>query len=41
MLLQQLLKQPVSADEQLAACSIEQLQQLNTALRQRLDLGDT
>lgn len=41
MLLQQLLKQPVSADDQLAACSIEQLQQLHTELRQRLDLGDT
>ena len=41
MLLQQLLKQPVSADEQLAACSIEQLQLLHTELRQRLDLGDT
>jgi hypothetical protein len=40
MLLQQLLKQPVSADDQLAACSIEQLQQLHTELRQRLDLGD-
>jgi len=40
MLLQQLLKQPVSADDQLAACSIEQLQLLHTELRQRLDLGD-
>ena len=41
MLLQQLLKQPVSADDQLAACSIEQLQLLHTELRQRLNLGDT
>ena len=40
ILLQQLLKQPVSADQQLAACRIEQLQQLHTELRQRLDLGN-
>ncbi|MFN9082580.1 MAG: hypothetical protein ACK5X8_18685 [Planctomyces sp.] len=39
MLLQQLLKQPVFSNDQLAACSAEQLSEVVADLRHRLELS--